>query len=192
MSALTIHDFLAMSQALEASGRADENVALLEDGVRRFPTDPELRILLASALLRPHPKEALHQIAEAISLDVDDARRVTRAAFMLYDLGEIDGARQYVAHAMQTMPPDDPVLEVELAVLGGQIAAQMGEADIAEEAFRAAVASYPEVEQYWVVLSEFLAEQGRVDEARFVVRTAIRTASQTGKLDALRTSLESQ
>lgn len=179
-----------MSQALEASGRADENVALLEDGVRRFPAEPELRILLASALLRPRPKEALHQIAEAISLDANDARRVARAAFMLYDLGEIDGARQYVAHAMQTMPPDDAVLEVELAVLGGQLAAKMGEADIAEEAFRAAVESYPEVEHYWVVLSEFLAEQGRIDEARSVVQTAIRVASQTAKLDAVRRSLE--
>ncbi|UUY04833.1 hypothetical protein LRS13_04700 [Svornostia abyssi] len=181
-----------MSQALEIAGRADENRALLEDAVRRFPADAELRILFASALLRPCPQEALHQIAEAISLDVNDARRVTRAAFMLYDLGEIDGARQYVAHAMQTMPPDDPVLEVELAVLGGQIAAKMGEADIAEEAFRAAVKAYPEVEHYWVVLSEFLAGQGRVDEARTVVGTAIRTASETGKLDTLARLLERQ
>ncbi|MBJ7472526.1 MAG: hypothetical protein JHD16_14565 [Solirubrobacteraceae bacterium] len=189
MTSLSASEIITRSHGLLAAGQDAENLALLEEAVRSFPADAEIRIMLASALLRARPSEAREQIAEAIALDVDDARRVTRAATMLFDLGEIDAARQYVAHAMRILPPNDAILEVELTVLGGEIAAVLGEDEVAEEAFRAAVEGFPEVEHFWVTLAEFLVVKARIEEARSVLGAGLIQASGTEKLEHLMRSL---
>ncbi|MBJ7520002.1 MAG: tetratricopeptide repeat protein [Solirubrobacteraceae bacterium] len=189
MTHLSAPEIIARSESLREAGQDTESLALLEEGVRCFPADPEIRIMLASNLLRLRPSEAREQIAEAIALDVNDARRVTRAAVMLFDLGELDGARQYVAHALRILPRDDAILEVELTVLGGEIASTLGEHEVAEEAFRAAVEAFPQVEHYWVTLAQFLVDQGRIDEARSAIKEGLDRASGGVRLQSVVRSL---
>ncbi|UUY02519.1 hypothetical protein LRS13_17705 [Svornostia abyssi] len=172
------------------AGEDAERVAVMEGAVRRFPDDPDARVWYASALLDIRPAHALEEAAQAAALDVDNARRIARVAHMHYLLGATDEAARYLKQAIVVSPPHDLALEAEIAVLGGQLAAHAGEAELAEEAFRAAVETLPEHEHYWVVLVQFLADRGRLDDARRAHSRATRVASESEELDRLREALD--
>lgn len=107
-------------------------VTFMEQAVGKFPNDPEIRLLYATALLTSRPRNAPLEAAKAIQLDPDDSARLTRAARMLFQLGHVDAARSYATRAARLAPANFPLLP-ELTLLGGLLAAELDEDALAEE-----------------------------------------------------------
>ena len=170
--------------------RDAENLALLEQAAERFPEDPEIRLLLATALVPFRPEEARWQAATAVQLDADNPWRLKRAASLLFHLGEVDAAYSYAARASQ-LAREDHLLEVELANLGGRIAARRGQLALAEEALRLAVELDPDEEAFARDLAKFLADTDRGAEALEVIDRAVESVGQKDNLERLRESLTS-
>jgi Flp pilus assembly protein TadD len=165
--------------------RDEQNLLLLERAVDQFPEDPEIRLLFATALLPFRPEESPLRAAEAIDLDPDHPGRLTRAARLMFYLGEVEEARSYGARAAQLAPPDFH-LAPDLVNLGGLLAALDGDDVLAEEALRAAVEAEPDDEAFARDLAGFLAKHGRRSEALGVIDRALNLASEHGKLERLR------
>jgi Flp pilus assembly protein TadD len=168
--------------------RDAENLALLEVVVERFPEDPEIRLLFATALLPFRPAEVPWQAATAIQLDPDDPGRLTRAASILFHLDELEAARSYAARASRLMPPGF-ALASDLLSLGAKFAAMDGDPELAEEALREAVDAAPDREDLARDLATFLADCGRQTEALAVIDAALTTVRHQGKLIGLRDKL---
>jgi Flp pilus assembly protein TadD len=94
------------------AGRDDELLAKSTAAVARFPEDPELALLHATALMVSHPDEAPRAIAAAIALDTNDVGRVVRAASLLVWLGEVEAARNYLRHARMIGLDSEAVREI--------------------------------------------------------------------------------
>jgi tetratricopeptide (TPR) repeat protein len=115
------------AQALLASGRLDEAVALLRREVERRPQDPDARLLLGSALaLVPRRAEALEQIRLAIAARPGHAGGHFALGLALARFVELDGARQAFQQAVALDPAHAPA-HVNLAL----VLAQTGEKDAA-------------------------------------------------------------
>jgi Flp pilus assembly protein TadD len=178
------------SYRLLSEDRDREAVALLEAAMRRFPSDPEIRLTYATGLLALRPEDAPWQFAKAIELDPQDPVRLTRAAVMLFHLGELSAARSYGARAAKLVPPDF-VFAPELANLGGLLAALDGDDALAEDGLRAAVEAEPNRESFARDLAKFLAERHRTEEALKVVDDALELTGDREKLERLRSELAS-
>ena len=81
------------SERLFREGRHEENLALLEGAVRRFPEDPEIRLWYGVVLVRYRKEEAFEQLATAIELEPSNPVRLTRAATVTFWNGETEAAR---------------------------------------------------------------------------------------------------
>ncbi len=101
---LTLSETVERAQRLLLGGRDAENLEFLENAIERFPQDPEVRLLYGTALVPFRPEEAPWQLATAIKLDMDNPWRLTRAACLLLDLGEVEASRSYAARAVQFAP----------------------------------------------------------------------------------------
>lgn len=188
---LTRQSVIRRAQRLLADGRDAENLQLLERAVTRFPEDPEIRLLYATALVPFRPGEAPWQAATAIQLDPDSPSRLTRAASLLFHLGELAPAKSYAARA-SWLAPDDFKLEAGLSNVVGMIAAVQGDDALAERALREAAESEPQHDVYARDLATFLAERNRTADAISVIDRAIALARDSRKLNALRTKLVSK
>jgi len=175
---LTLSETVERAEQLLLDERDAENLKFVEDAIERFPQDPEVRLLYGTALVPFRPEEAPWQLATAIKLDMDNPWRLTRAACLLFDLGEVEASRSYAARAVQ-FAPDKFSLEAVLTNLGGRLAALQGDDALAEEALRAAVESEPLRASYARDLARFLADQERPAEALDVIDRALRLTSTT-------------
>jgi Flp pilus assembly protein TadD len=187
-SDLTPDQVVERARDLLRQRRDQENLALLTDAVERFPDHPEIRMLYATTLIPSRPDDAVWEAATAIQLDPDDPWRLTRAASLMFHLGELDTARDYAARASQLSPPNF-ALELVLVNLGGKLAAAEGNQELAEEALRAAVEEEPEEEAYARDLAAFLANLGRKADALRVIDEALQVVRQREKLIRLREQL---
>jgi len=185
---LNLTETIEHSRRLLKERRDEDNLEFLEAAIERFPADPEVRLLYATALVPFQPDKAPWQIATAIQLDPDDPWRLTRAARLLFDLGELDASRSYAARASQ-LAPEDFTFESELANLGGKLAALDGHDALAEEALRAALESEPSEEVFARDLAEFLAERGRLGDALAVIDESLGRVQDREGLLRLRDSL---
>lgn len=188
MSELTIGQAIEQAERLLIERRYAEGLQLLEAAVRRFPRDPELRLLFGTFLVETRPDEAPEQLAEAIRLDVDNPVRLVRAAGMLFALGYVDAASSYAARAID-LTPDGFVLEAEVINLSGLIAAAKGHDELAEEALRDAIELDSSNEFFVRDLARFLAERGRTSEAIAAIDTSVSSVRGPAVLAKLRDEL---
>jgi tetratricopeptide (TPR) repeat protein len=98
--------------------------------------------------------------------------RLTRAAGLLFNLGEVEAAKSYTARAIQFAPPNF-LFEAELKNLGGKLAALEGDMSLAEEGLRAANEAEPDRDAFARDLATFLVDQNRTAEALEVVDRAL-------------------
>src|SRR5437660_468912 len=85
---------IAQARRLLSRGRLDEHLAFTERAVAEFPSDPELRLAHAVALMTSRPGEARVETLHAVELDQrEDPRRLTRAASVLLGLRDLNAAR---------------------------------------------------------------------------------------------------
>jgi Flp pilus assembly protein TadD len=177
--------------------RHKENLELLEAAVERYPEDAEIRLLYGTALVPARPQDAPRQLAEAIALDPDDPARLTRAASILYYLGETEAARSYAARATQ-LAQEGFALAPDLTNLGGKLALLQGDDALAEDALATAVELCPERPDFAYDLAAFLIARGRTPDAISVIERALagvdqaaneRDARDVQRLTELRKSL---
>lgn len=145
---------------------------MLERAVTDYPDDPEIRLLYGTILVMFRPDDAPWELATAIKLDPNHPGRLTRAASMLFRLGQVDAAQSYVARASQLAPQDFP-LAADLLNLGGKIAALREEDDLADESLRSAVHLAPQRPEFALDLAQFLAEHDRRVEAAEVAKRTL-------------------
>lgn len=176
---LTRHEIVDRARRLLDQGADEESLRLLRDAIEQFPDDPEIRLLYGTALVPSHPEDAPWQLATAIKLDPDDPWRLTRAASLLYYLGQTHAARSYAARAVR-LAPTDFVLAPDLTNLGGKLSALEGDHALAEEAFKAAVEACPDRPDFAYDLANFLVERERSAEARSVIEEALERIDRHG------------
>jgi len=116
------HTLLHRAVASPSEGEQAEFLSFTQAATQRFPKDPELRLMHATALMSVRPDEVAWQAATAVSLAVDDPGYLTRAARLLLYCGEIKAAEAYVERASELAPPDflfaDELADLNLRLSG--------------------------------------------------------------------------
>lgn len=173
---------------LLAKGRRQEAYAFLERAVHRFPDDPDVRMHYADSLLAVRPQDAIPEITKAIELGPDEPIRLTRAAGILFKMGQVETARSYATRAKDLASPDFLFMPY-LVNLDSHFAALEGKDDVAEEGFRLAVEQEPDGETFAVDLAKFLSDRDRQEEALAVIDQALPRTPRKEPLERLRSEL---
>ena len=177
-SDLTQPETVERAKALLLEKRYEEYLEFLEDAVMEYPEDPEIRIHYATALIASRPSEVAYEATTAIQLEPGNPWRLARAASLLFAVSEFDTSREYVGRALKHMPPGFEFAP-ELANLGGKLAAQTGNDQIAEEGLSAALEEEPDRSLFAYDLASFLAERGRATEALAILDEGLRRTPAT-------------
>lgn len=175
-------------QKLLAARQEREAIEFLGAAVRRFPEDPEIRVLYASILLAVRPDDVAAEAAKAVELGPDNPVILVRAGHLMLGRGDLAGARSCAARANELTQPDF-VLMAGLLNLNGLLAAHDGEDHLAEEKLRGAVESDPFFSSFAVDLANFLAKRGRQAEALEVIDDALDHARDRADLERLRSEM---
>ncbi|MGN6815421.1 MAG: tetratricopeptide repeat protein [Solirubrobacterales bacterium] len=162
-----------------------ETLEFLEEAVRRFPEDPEIRLLYATSLLPFRPEGVAAEAAKAVELGPDDPKILVGAGHRLLFAGQIEAAQSCATRASELAPPDFPLMP-SLVNLKGSLAALAGEDDLAEENLRSAVASEPDNEPWARRLAVFLAERGRLQEGAEVLDEALAHVEKKDEIERMR------
>jgi len=182
--ARTIHE----GHRLIAAGGEREAFEFLDNAARRFPEDPEVRLLYATSLLGVRPNDAVPEAVKAIELEPDEPIRLTRAANLLFNMGEIRTARAYAKQARE-LTNTDFLFYPELVHLESHFAVIDGNYELAEEGFRFAAEREPEQEMFAHDLAKFLVGRNRAEEALAVVDDALARSKRPEALARLRNEL---
>jgi tetratricopeptide (TPR) repeat protein len=188
---VTVEQAIDRAHMLLRERRYMENRAFLEDAVRRFPRDPEVRVMYATALEPFAPDRVREELDIAIALDPESAWNLVRGASLLFSIGDMDGSRDYAARA-HGLPLPSVELGAALANLAGQLADADGKPDIAEDAFRGAVEFDPQNRSYARDLVMFLVNRKRYADALTAVDAAISQVDDNAELTELRAVLLKQ
>lgn len=188
---LTVSEVTERSHRLLKERRDQENLALLEGAVARFPEDPEVRLLYASALVPFRPQDAPAEIEVAVELASEDPWQLKRAASLMYYLSEFTASKTYLTRAAEHAG-DDAVLAGEIANLAAKLAVVAGEDAMAGELFELAVSTDPHDEWFVRDLASFLAEHGRVAEALEVIELGLGRVTDSARLEALKRHLSAE
>lgn len=186
-------DAVAAARGLQflAERKHGEAYAFLQEDVQRFPDDADIRMHYAHSLLATRPDEAIPEIKKAIETDPDEPVRLTRAAGIVFKLGDVETARSYAHRAKELAPPNFPfeAYLINLINLDSHFAALEGKDELAEEGFRLAVEQEPDGETFAVDLARFLADHDRLSEALEVIDEALPRAGRREPLERLRDEL---
>jgi uncharacterized protein HemY len=180
----------AVSAALMNDEKWREHERFLRAALRRFPADAELAMRLGATLAPDSPQEARLWILKAIERRGDDPVLLTRAALLLFSLGDIDGAREYAknAYGEAAKDPESFTETPALALLMGRLALAKGNFYDAERAFRVAFRLEPSADS-GAALAELLLRTERPQEALDVVTEALRAQPNAAELHQLKSRL---
>jgi Flp pilus assembly protein TadD len=173
---------------LLAEKRYQEAHEGLAQAVQQFPDDPELRMHYAHTLLAVRPEKAVPEVAKAIELEPNEPIRLTRAAGILFKMGQVETARSHVTHAKELAPPNFMFMP-DLIHLDGHFAALEEKNELAEKNFRVAVEQAPTNAIFAVDLARFLSERGQRAEALEVIDEAMARTENKEPLQRLRGEL---
>jgi Flp pilus assembly protein TadD len=143
----------------------------------------------AHTLLAVCPEEAVPEIVKTIELGPNEPIRLTRAAGILFKMGQRETARSYVTHAKELAPPNFMFMP-DLIHIDGHFAALEGKDDLAEENFRLAVEQAPNNAIFAADLARFLSDRGRRAEALEVIDEAMARSENKEPLQRLRGELD--
>jgi Flp pilus assembly protein TadD len=173
---------------LLAEKRYQEAHEFLAQAVQQFPDDPELRMHYAHTLLAVCPEQVVPEVVKAIELGPNEPIRLTRAAGILFKMGQLETARSYVTHAKELAPPNFMFMP-DLIHLDGHFAALEEKDELAEENFRLAVEQAPNNASFAADFAQFLSERGQRAGALKVIDEAMARTENTEPLQRLRGEL---
>lgn len=173
---------------LLAERRHEEAYAFFDEAVHQFPDEPDIRMHYAHSLLPVRPEDAVPEVIKAIELGPDEPIRLTRAAGILFKMGQIDTARLYATRAKELAPPNFMFMP-DLIHLDSHFAALEGKDELAEEGFRLALEEEPSSEIFAVDLAQFLAQRDREAEALEIIDEALMRTKRPEPLERLRSEL---
>ena len=177
---------VSRGRELRRSGQdPEEALEFLEDAVRRFPADAELRLLYAASLSVFEPENAAREAVKAVKLGSDNPAILVRAGHLLLGSGDRETARSCAARATELAKPGF-ILMSGLVHLNGLLAAFAGEDELAEENLRSAVTSEPDNERWARHLAVFLAERGRLQEGAEVLDEALKHVEKKDEIERMR------
>lgn len=176
------------SRRLLLEGRHEENCGLLQDAVRRFPNDAEIRLLYATTLLDARPDAVAQEAVKATELGRDNPRILVRAAHLLLTCGRVEEARRSATRAKELIGPEF-VLMSDLINLEGLLAECDRQDDLAESKLQLAVESQPANGPFAIHLARFLVSRGRRDEAREVIDRALKLTKKPDNLERVRSEI---
>lgn len=139
------------------------------------PDDAYVRLYHGIALEKEaetHP-EAIREIKLAVELQPENPDHLTLAASHLYDLGELDVAREYVRRASELPAWSASPYAAQLAEVAGKIAADDGDDDRARKLLAAAVEGEPDDRYHARSYARFLSDRGEHGEARTVAQAGL-------------------
>ncbi|MBO9542448.1 glycosyltransferase [bacterium] len=159
--------FLHLASALEASGEADEALAVVRSGLERLPT--ELTLWLRFGLYARAgglEQEAFDAFERCLSLEGDGkvmGRAATLSGDMLWEDGQRHEALVRYRFAAHAAPPDafEPWLKLATQAL------QMGETTEAKAAYEVVIRLQPEHLPSHLALATLSFERGDFEAARF-------------------------
>lgn len=163
---------LAQADDLQSAAQYAESEAVLHEALEAYPNDPELLLRLGMAQFMTSSPAAVQSLEAAAAAAPDDPSVLFRAAHLLFHLDEFASASR-LAKAAARNTTDEFELRWSLVHLSGRLAAQQGKLAFAEQWLTAAFEEEPETTGHGQVLAEFLAAQGRRDEALRVARVAL-------------------
>jgi Flp pilus assembly protein TadD len=172
-----------------AAQEEQEAAEFLEDAVRRFPADPDIRLLYASILWAVRPEDVAVEAGKAVELGPDDPSILVRAAHLQLSRGQVAIAQDYATRARTLVRPDF-IFMSGLLNLEGRLAALQGADDLAEEKLRSAVDSDPGFSSFSADLARFLADRDRQDEALDVIEKGLAHTDHRDELEHLKTDIE--
>lgn len=182
---------VARGRQLFADDDDQATLEFLDDAVARFPEEPEIWVLLASASLQVRPETVASSATKAVELGADDPSIQVRAGHLLLGRGEIDAARGCAKRARE-LAQADFVLMAGLEGLEGKLASLDGEYDLAEELLRSAVDREPEYSTYPVDLARFLCNRDRTPEALAVIDESLQRVRDKDDLERMRIQIASE
>ena len=179
---------IARGRELLLAGRHQENFEFLGEAVRRFPNDPEVRLLYATTLLEYRPDDVVAEAAKAADLGSGSPKILVRAAHLMLDRGDVDSARAAAKRANELASPEF-VLMADLINLLGLLAALDGEDDLAEENLRSALGRQPDNGPFAIDLARYLVSRGRPEEAVEVIDQTLMTTDRRENLERVRAEI---
>jgi len=167
-------DALAECRRLLDQGLPEEYLAFTERASAQFPSDADVRLEYATALVASRPKQAGVEALDAVELDGrEDAVRLSRAASLLVSARQLDAARSCAERAARAAPalsaPVSTVIESELFRVRGEIAALEDDYALAERELRSGHEITPGDPSIARDLAAVLAGGRRFDEALPVI-----------------------
>lgn len=150
-----------------------ERRTFLDAAIKRYPRNPELRLLRAVEMFSDEQAVSLLEVAAAVTLDRNNPATCFRAASLLRELGYTEDAHDLVKHITEIKPANF-VFEADLASLDGLLSWDAGDSVRAEHRLRAALELEPTNEVSARNLMKFFAATGRREDALAVVETGAR------------------
>lgn len=183
-----LEQVLERSDELARADRHQENLALLTDALGQHPDEPEVALRAAAAYHGEDDGQTERLPRHAVALAPDDPIVLTRAGFMMLDLGLTDQALEWSRHAQERADADFPLV-FDLVHLGGKIALARDEPEVAERLLRLAFENQPETLGHGRYLAALLEAQSRDEEALEVVEEALVHRPEDRDLDVRRIRL---
>lgn len=154
--------------------RTLENEPFLRWAVRRYPADPDLRLLYGMTVCTTDPEVACLQVQTALAMDSTDIGRLAMAALAMYHAGNLALADECCERSEEVpWRVDDLVFASDFMNIAGLVAYAEEDYARAEDLLTLAVAADPDSAPFASDLAAFLACVDRTDEARHVVQAAI-------------------
>ena len=183
---------IARGRELRKLGRdPDQASEFLEEAIKRFPQDPELRLLNASVLTALRPDDVIKEASRAVELAPTDPGTLVRAGHLLLNHGDREAARSCAVRAEELAEPGF-VLLAGLDNLKGLLAAFRGEDSLAEQLLGSAVDREPTNEPFAKNLAVFLAERGRLQEGVEVLDEALKHVEKKDRLEEMRSRMAAE
>lgn len=177
------------STELAEEHRVAESVALVEDGMIRFPDDARLRLHAATlALVARESDAAKEYLRQAVQLAPDDPGLLTRAASQMDSLHEPEEVEQWVRRAAG-LAPDEFALAGHLSYLMSKVLLRRGYTDRAEPLVRAAFEDDPVMPNHGTLLAALLERRDERKEALAVIEETLEHSPGDAQLEEIRERL---
>jgi tetratricopeptide (TPR) repeat protein len=158
---MTIAQECEAAQTAISSNDLNKARLILDGLVKRFPADPQARVLLAQVMLHDNDAAgALEQLSKSLELNPTQAQVHHTVGIIHEKTGDLSKARHHYTQASMIEPNN-----ASYALYMGQLLMKMGELDEAQMQVLKAQRLDSKLVQSYAVLAEISARRGKVDMA---------------------------